>query len=276
MNRLAISFSGGRSSAVMLKTCLERFASSHEILITFCNTGCEHEDTLRFVNDVDKRWAAGRVEWIEAVINGPGVGPTARRVTYETASRNGEPFEAFIAKHGIPCRTHPQCTSRLKEEPMLWWRKQHGWNPGTYDTAIGIRADEVDRMSAKAKEKRLIYPLVRDGWTKDSVRSYMQQFDWDLRLPSEAYGNCKWCWKKSDRKLMTLAIEDVSVFDFPREMERKYPESGRKFFRGRRTVGDIVAAANSMQFTHYRDSLLAVDELDVGGGCGESCEIGAD
>jgi hypothetical protein len=162
---------------------------------------------------------------------------------------------------------------------MLWWRKQHGWNPGTYETAIGIRADEVDRMSAKAKEKRLVYPLVRDGWTKDSVRAYMQQFEWDLRLPSDAYGNCKWCWKKSFRKLMTLATEDIQVFDFPREMERRYPESGRRFFRGRMTVDDIVAAAKSTKFTPYRDSQIdafVVDELDVGGGCGESCEIGAD
>ena len=50
MQRLAISFSGGLSSAVMTKLCIERYTGDYEISIIFVNTGCEHEATLNFVH----------------------------------------------------------------------------------------------------------------------------------------------------------------------------------------------------------------------------------
>jgi len=279
--RLAISFSGGRSSAVMTRLCLQHYAETHEILITFSDTGCEHENTLQFVHDVDRHWCNNQVEWIEAVINEKGVGVTAKQVDFQTASRRGEPFEAFIAKYGIPCMSHPQCTSRLKEDPMYWWRKYKGWKKHTYDTAIGIRADEMDRVSSKRKEKRFIYPLVDFGFTKDMVRSYMAEFEWDLKLPSEAYGNCTWCWKKSFRKLYTLAQANPEIFDFPLRMEKLYTESGRKFFRKHTTTEELLEQSFLLDYTPYSDNDIEnfynFDEaFDVGSGCGESCEIGAD
>jgi 3'-phosphoadenosine 5'-phosphosulfate sulfotransferase (PAPS reductase)/FAD synthetase len=72
--KLAISFSGGRSSAVMTKLCLDEYSSTHEIVVTFANTGCEHPATLDFVRDCDRYWNFGTV-WLEAVIDPtPGVG----------------------------------------------------------------------------------------------------------------------------------------------------------------------------------------------------------
>jgi hypothetical protein len=289
--RLAISFSGGRSSAVMLRRCLELYSESHEISIVFANTGCEHEETLRFVDAVDRNFAAGNVVWIEAIIGPEGVGARAKVVDYANASRNGEPFREAIAKHGIPNPSHPQCTSRIKTEPMKWFREKFiGWDEGTYDTAIGIRADEADRMSVKAKEQRLIYPLIREGWRKRDVNEYMKQFDWDLKLPSDAYGNCVWCWKKSLRKLMTVAKSNPEVFDFPGEMERRFgtvnkgdqeQPDPRVFFRGKLSAQDIVKMAFTNDFEPWEDDKFNQLELfnpaiDVGGGCGDSCEIGAD
>ena len=49
-DKIAISFSGGRSSAIMTQLVLQKYPNS-QIEITFANTGFEHEDTLRFVND---------------------------------------------------------------------------------------------------------------------------------------------------------------------------------------------------------------------------------
>lgn len=114
--RLAISFSGGRSSAVMLKRCLDLYDETHEISIVFANTGCEHEETLRFVDAVNRNFADGRVVWVEAEFHELGKGPTAKIVDFESASRNGEPFEAAIAKHGIFCTTHfKYCEQREKK-----------------------------------------------------------------------------------------------------------------------------------------------------------------
>jgi len=38
-------------------------------------------------------------------------------VTFETASRNGEPFEEMIQKYGITNMQSPQCTRNLKGLP---------------------------------------------------------------------------------------------------------------------------------------------------------------
>ncbi len=276
---------------MMLKRCLEKFSSTHEIVILFANTGCEHEETLRFVDAVDRHFANGKVIWIEAVINPiDGIGPTAKIVNYKTASRNGEPMRAAIAKHGVFCKTHPNCTARTKVEPIHSYLRSIGWEKGTYDTAIGIRGDEADRMDAKRKEKRYVYPLVNEGWFKRDVNEYMARFDWDLNLPSDAFGNCVWCWKKSLRKLMTVAKQSPDAFDFPGEMERKYgvltkgkeeQEEPRVFFRGNLSAQDIVKMAFTENFEPWEDGKFTQLELfsqvlDVGGGCGDSCEIGAD
>ena len=173
---------------------------------------------------------------------------------------------------------------------MISYRRSVGWGPGSYDTAIGIRADESDRCSSKAKEKRVIYPLVEHGLTKRDVNKYMSQFEWDLKLPNDAWGNCVWCWKKSKRKLMTVANADRSAFDFPRDMEKLYGDINRGdqpqpeprvFFRGNQSTEDVLHDAITQQFRPYKDDqfeqgMLFDNDLDIGSGCGESCEIGAD
>jgi hypothetical protein len=158
-----------------------------------------------------------------------------------------------------------------------------GWQRGTYQTAIGIRVDEADRMNAKRVAQRLWYPLVDWGVRKQDVRAWWraQPFDLDLQ---EHEGNCTWCWKKSLRKHLTLIRDRPEVFDFPRRMERLYPDAGagkggRRFFRGKLTVDDLFERAKQPFRPFVEDTQLALywdEELDVGSGCGESCEIGAD
>jgi len=286
--RLAISNSGGRTSAVMTKLCLDKYSDTHEIVVTFANTGCEHPATLDFVKACDENWGFNTV-WLEAVVGPPGVGIRHRVVSYETASRKGEPFEAYIAKHGIPNRTAPQCSSRLKTEVMEDYLKSLGWKTTLrkrdYWTAIGIRVDEIDRMSSQANRYKFLYPLIDMGWTKDMVNAYMRQYDFDLALPNDAFGNCVWCWKKSLRKLLTVAKADPSNFDFPARMEAEYgtfkaDKSGgrRVFFREFRSTQDILAMSK-LPFVPYQDSsqITIWDEmLDLGGACNDGCEIGHD
>lgn len=271
----------------MAKLVREKCEATHDISYTFANTGAEDNRTLDFVHEVDKHFLSGQLIWIEAEFHPRGKGPTAKIVTYETASRNHEPFEAAVKKHGVFCKTHPQCTSRLKEEPMTSYRRSIGWKNGTYWTAIGIRADEIDRCSSKQKEKMLCYPLVEAGWTSDMVRSYMAQFEWDLKIPNAAWGNCVGCFKKTTRKLLTVAAVEPERFDFYDRMEEQYGsldiagtgKEPRVFYRGRKSTKDLFAMLNTTEFIPYEDSLIETvfdENLDVGGGCGESCEIGAD
>ena len=291
--KLAISFSGGRTSAVMTKLCVEKFKDTHDIAITFANTGCEHENTLDFVNKCDKHFGWG-VVWIEAVVNPEkGKGIRHKVVDYETASRYGEPMEADFAKHGLPGPGWLHCTRDTKELPIKDYLKSVlGWKWGEFWIAIGIRADEVDRVSTNREKLKFVYPLVDAGWTKEDVNAECASWPFDLDLKGEHYGNCVWCWKKSMRKLLTLAQDDESIFDFPRKMEEKYshitttndPNMSRQMFRKNMTTVDIIKMAREGNFEPYRDqdqtqmfSQASYDVfLDTGSACGESCEIGAD
>jgi 3'-phosphoadenosine 5'-phosphosulfate sulfotransferase (PAPS reductase)/FAD synthetase len=92
-----ISFSGGRSSAYMLYKVLDAGGGQlpSEAVVCFANTGKEEEATLEFVNECSKRWNVP-ISWLEYVeVDGEH---SFKVVDYQTASRNGEPFEEII-KH---------------------------------------------------------------------------------------------------------------------------------------------------------------------------------
>jgi hypothetical protein len=276
--KLAISFSGGRSSAVMTKLCLEEYGDSHDIVVTFANTGCEHPATLDFVRDCDSHWNFNTV-WLEAVVfHGEKIGSRHKVVTYDTASRNGEPFEQVIKKYGMPNPSKAgHCTRELKRNVIRSYLRSIGWAPKEYVVAIGIRADEIDRLSTS--DPSFIYPLVSLGYTKEMVNAFMRRQPFDLGIPSDAYGNCVWCWKKSLRKLLTVAKKDPDAFEFPAKMERIYGSQDVAFFRESRFTQDILAMAQSVKFESYADSsqLTIWDELlDLGGACSDGCEIGHD
>lgn len=290
--RLSISFSGGRSSAVMLHLTYAREIERRPVVVTFANTGAEHPATLDFVRDVETHWNIPIV-WIESEVNPiMGIGNKARVVTHETAARNGEPFEAAVAKHGVFNRTSPACTRELKTRPIgSYLRDVMGWELRSYSQALGIRADEADRINFdKLESGEIVYPLVDAGYTKEMVGAYMKRQPFDLALPGDHYGNCVTCWKKSTRKLYTIAQDDPSWFDLFGRLEKNYGHIRHKgsavkndvalmFYRENRSAADIVREAHTLKFERYSDTRqLSMWDLmlDVGGGCGDSCEIDTD
>ena len=288
--RVRISFSGGKTSAYMTKMLLDRFRpENRELLVVFANTGQEHEETLKFVDRCDKAFGFN-VVWLEAVVTHEArVGVGYKIVSFDTAARKGEPFEEVTKKYGIVNRMYKHCTGRLKTEPMAAFCRGIGWGRvGDYSTAIGIRADEMDRVSLSGlKNKGFFYPLVDMGITKEDIRLWWLKQSFNLNIP-EHLSNCTWCWKKSNRKLLTLCNTHPEIFNFPARMEKLYafaggdrrdgqPRQERRFFRGNRTVADLFAEA-AKPFVPFEDDKFIPfdDELDVGGACGDSCEIGAD
>lgn len=290
-DRISISFSGGKTSAYMTKMLLDYFREHEpwrEIVVTFANTGQEHEETLKFVDRCDKAFGFG-VVWLEAVVNPVRRKATAHRVvTFETAARRGEPFEEVIKKYGVPNKSYNHCTRETKLAPMMSYYDSLGWKYGEYSIAIGIRADEIDRISMKTMASGGFYPCADSGVTKDDVRVWWSQQSFNLYIP-EQLGNCTWCWKKSLRKLMTLTRTHPEIFEFPRRMEAEHALSGgqrrdggvkepRIFFRENNSTETLFAKAALGNFTPFEDDKFIPfdDELDVGGACGDSCEIGAD
>ena len=65
---IIVSFSGGLTSAYMLFKILEKCKNSVPVKVVFCNTGLEHEGTLKFVEDCAINWKID-VVWLEAILN---------------------------------------------------------------------------------------------------------------------------------------------------------------------------------------------------------------
>ena len=289
VTRIASAFSGGRTSAVMTKLLIDEYRDKgYEVCVTFANTGCEHEATLEFVRDCDRYWGFNTV-WLEGAYPADE-GVRHKIVDFDSASRHGEPFEAYVAKYGIPNQITPGCSGKLKRLVQESYHKSRGRyrtkKKFNYVTATGIRADELDRTS---KDVGVWHPLMDAGVTKAQVNAALRPIHWDLKLPSDAEGNCRGCWKKSDRKLWTLAITAPDAFDNFQRIEEKYgdhrldreapigPDGRRHFYRGHRDTTDIKREAeeNRGKFKIYKDTIQGTiwdDQLDLGGDCNESCE----
>jgi hypothetical protein len=240
MKPLLISFSGGRTSAAMAKYLKDKYEGKRDMLFVFANTGKERPETLDFINECDKRWSLG-VVWIEAEVQkDKGAGTLYKIVSYDTADRKGVIFESMIAKYGIPNKAQPHCTRDLKIVPIHKLAKDILGKD--YETAIGIRIDEVHRINwEKAKDKQYIYPLATElKATSQSIRKFWDGQDFDLQL-KDYEGNCDMCWKKSERKLLTMILETPSLIDWWVDMETKYGgDENYSFFRANKSGLDLI------------------------------------
>jgi len=277
--KLLICMSGGRTSAYMTRRLLIEYKDDYEMLVVFANTGQENDETLDFVNECDIRFGFNTV-WIEAVVNDGRVGCTHNVVNYGSASRKGEPFENVVAKYGLPNNGYPHCTRELKENPIHSYIKSIGWLKGEYHTALGIRIDEPKRIKRNQTTQNKMYPLVGlFPSDKLDVMDFWEDQEFDLNL-QDYQGNCKWCYKKSAKKLFKILDDDVSIFDFPMMLEQKYGKVGsnkikgeivsepRTLFRNYMTAEKMIAVFN--ETTYKQESFTFNNEEDAG--CSESCE----
>lgn len=255
----------------MAKELRDGYSQQFDMTFIFANTGCELEQTLGFVHKMTTCWAIPIV-WVEAVVHhGEEKGTTHRVVTFETASRKGQPFEEVIKKYGIPNKGYPHCTRELKLAPVHSYMRTIA---DDYLTAIGIRADEPDRLSRNPK---LIYPLATMfPSNKAMVNDWWEDQPFQLGLLSHQ-GNCSWCWKKSLNKHIRLIKEAPQIFEFPARMEATYPHAGasadgkpRTFFRGYRSTNDLIQIAALMP-----ERMPLFPDMDEDAGCTESCEVTA-
>jgi hypothetical protein len=288
--RLKVSFSGGKTSGYMAKRIKDEWSDLYEIVFVFANTGREDEKTLAFVDRCDKEWGLG-VVWLEAqVFHGEERSAGHRVVSFETAARNGEPFEEVIRKYGISNYQFEPCNRELKLNAMNSYMRSIGWDD--YHTAIGIRTDESRRVSARAGLNQILYPLV-DVWPSDKqdVADFWEEQPFQLGL-DEHFGNCVTCFKKSDRKLFKVYAERPEAFEWNAAMERQYgwhgaphygqPTEGSKprvWFRSNRSTEQLLAQARAAGVQPYipiketRSHAARQFGLDFeSGGCSESCE----
>ena len=201
-----ISFSGGRTSAYMLWRVLQSNGGlPAEAIVCFANTGKEDEATLKFVQDCSEQWKV-EIHWLEF----RDADPAFERVTFDTASRQGEPFEALIKKRNyLPNPVTRFCTVELKIRSIHKYLKSLGWHHNESMDWVGMRADE-QRRAAKISDKSRI-PLVTAGITKSDISAFWKEQPFDLALPNNngvtMHGNCDLCFLKGGAQVLSLIAE---------------------------------------------------------------------
>jgi len=202
-----ISFSGGRTSGYMLYKILEaNNGLPKDSYVTFANTGKEEEATLRFIDRCSKEWNVN-IDWVEYTNDEPKF----KKVTFETASRNGEPFEELINKRNyLPNPVTRFCTSELKIRTINKYLRSLGWSDHTENEDwMGIRADEPRRVAKVADKSRV--PLAVMGVTVSDVHNFWKNYYFDLELPTingkAMHGNCDLCFLKPAAQILSLIQE---------------------------------------------------------------------
>ena len=284
-NKLLISFSGGRTSAYMTWYLLNEWPDREnwDMVVVFANTGKEVEGTLKFIEMCSISWGIDII-WVEAMCkdeNGntfseKGYGVKHKIVSYKTASRNGEPFEEVISVLGIPSSKAPYCSRQLKTSAIDSYIKSIGWND--YHKAIGIRADEIDRMNEDFRKLKVIYPFIKyKPLNKKMVLDWWKLQPFDLNIDTDL-GNCDACWKKDMKRLVRISKKKPEVLDWWQKMTDKYghitagPASQQmkppfNFYRGNLSPKEIhkLKELSDLQLELFTET----EKLD---GCSESCE----
>lgn len=227
--KVQISFSGGRTSAFMLHNILEANGDLPDrCQVLFQNTGREMPETLDFVQECSVRWNVP-VVWLE--YSRPEGKPSAKIVSHNSASRDGEPFEALIAaKKVLPHALMRFCTVELKINTAKRYLKTIGWKQ--WANTVGIRADEPHRFNRPPKKDCWWpwRPLVDAGVTKLDVDVFWASQPFRLNLPvvngSTMYGNCDGCFLKSEAQLAMLAREHPDRFDWWANLEDSHQHRG--------------------------------------------------
>lgn len=231
-----ISFSGGETSGFMLWWLLKNKSDEYDFTIIFANTGRENQQTLDFVKLCGEYFEV-EIIWIESNVWGRVDKATKHRlVTFETATRNSDwrktrntPYEQMVIKYGLANISNRFSTRELKTKPIQSYMRSLGLKDADYYTFIGIRSDEMDRMSENKDVMNFIYPLISFlKWTKKHVNFWWSQKPFRLILKGWE-GNCVTCYKKALEKLAQIYIDDAWKFDFDNYLEFMYeyyiPES---------------------------------------------------
>lgn len=214
-----IAFSGGRTSAYMLHQIMEANGGLPDrAVVSFQNTGREMPQTLEFVAEVGRRWGVA-ITWLEY----RAAAPFFEIVGHNSASRNGEPFEALIRKRRyLPNQQTRFCTTELKVRTAKRYLRSLGWDRWT--NGVGIRADEAHRSTNTPKDRWTIWrPLVDAEVSKHDVAYFWRRQPFDLALPNVKgncwLGNCDGCFLKSEAHVAAFTREYPERAAWWEEME---------------------------------------------------------
>lgn len=223
-----VSFSGGRTSAYMLRRILDAGLRS-DVHVLFADTGKERAETYDFVRACAAAWNV-TIEWVE---------------------RPGQFTQLITDRKFLPNPVMRFCTQELKIRPMRDWMLARGYEHWT--NVVGIRADEprrVARMRAAAETRSerwdIALPLAEDGVTVADVSAFWSQQPFDLRLrPHE--GNCDLCFLKGASKVRNIVRDRPDLAEWWAQQEERMGATFRRdrpSYRQMMAQPDLLSRAN--------------------------------
>ncbi len=286
------SFSTGRSSGYGLRKVLD--ANDPETLrkylkVLTCNTGKEEGASLIFGDRVDREWLRPlglSVTWLEYCQSfvpeddesDDDIAQKFRVATYETLSRNGEPFEAIIRQRGgvLPNPRSRYCSSEMKTRTMHRYLRSIGWTE--WETMIGVRADEQRRVAKfrfnphpETKDEYVRIPLADALVTAHDVGAFWKAQPFDLELPNmngkTMHGNCDLCFLKPAHQVFSLIAEKPTRAFWWAAQEKKAEAvatgNGDKF------RDDRASYAQMAKFAEEQHDMFDRDEEAIACFCGD-------
>ena len=277
-----ISFSGGRTSAYMLKQIIDAHGGTlpDDVHVCFANTGKEREETLRFVHECATRWGV-RVRWLEwrKRKRGDPWEDGFTEVGYNSASRDGEPFAAVIAdRQMLPNPVTRYCTQQLKIRTMEMFMRAQGYE--RWNNAVGLRWDEMHRVFKQLERNEkgsdrftAIMPMANQATQvrEADVLTWWAHQPFNLEIRGYE-GNCDLCFLKSERTLLRLIRDNPGIEMWWANQEAQHEGKTRdprmsKFNKAFTYEGLSNAVANSPMLN--LDYMSEDDEFDAE--CGLWC-----
>ena len=276
-----ISFSGGRTSAYMLYKVLESGGGQlpSDAIVCFANTGKEDEATLKFVQSCSDNWGV-EIHWLEWRNNDLGY----ERVTFQTASRDGEPFrDMCIKRKALPNGFMRFCTGELKIDVVHKYLKDigHGTSDEPCSQMIGIRSDEqrrVVKMRGKSGSDHkkdwigdFLVPLADAGVVSAHIGSFWESQAFNLQTPmyngKSYHSNCDLCFHKPVAQIVSLIQEKPERAVWWVEMENYAKENFAKsvihFSRDHPTYSDMA------KYSSEQRDMFDANEESIACFCGD-------
>ena len=274
-----VSFSGGRTSAYMLRQVLDNNDNLSDLVVTFANTGKEHPATLEFVRECAERWEVPII-WLEFRDNEAGF----EVVDFASASRLGEPFEALIRKRKyLPNPVTRFCTIDLKIRIIHKYLRSLGLSTEEkpVDMMTGIRADEPRRVvkirhrksTSESKWATMVMPLADAGVGVQDVTDFWTGQPFDLMLPTingrTQEGNCDLCFLKGAKQVYSIIASDRSKAEWWARMESSTISAGKFTGDGARFRSDRPSYQQMLDYSDTQFDLFADQDEAIACFCGD-------
>jgi 3'-phosphoadenosine 5'-phosphosulfate sulfotransferase (PAPS reductase)/FAD synthetase len=273
-------------TSVMMAIKMKEWYPNCNIVNVFLNTGKEDLRSLEFMNECDKYYNLNLV-WLESIIySEKNIGSSYKVTSYSNLDTSGKIFEKGIKKYGIPNVANKWCNRELKLVPLEKYANAL-FGRNNWSLALGIRTDEIDRVSENYKTNNIFYPPFENKIDSRQRNKFWNQEP--IKLNIKGYeGNCDFCFEKSKRKRMTIAIENPEKYIWWDEMEKKYSlieiegkeqynntikNSGVYFGRMNESIEQLVQEAKK-PFKKATDEYIYENDLfDLESDCGKTCNL---